>query len=364
MYYDRTYRKDGLHEETRKTVDVDFQHNFSWGPRNKFVWGFGYRKSEDHLVGNEYIWFSLESEKASLYSWFLQDEITLVPDKLRLTLGTKVEDNYFTGYEIQPNARVLWNPSEKQSVWTAVSRAARTPSRFELDCSRNEGVGYVTDEGIPVVYITTGNPSLVSEKLTAYELGYRIQPSDQLSIDAATFFNVYDDFRSYDAGIPYSVALPAQHIVQPLILNNSMNAKTYGLELSLNYRPKDNWRISAGYTGIKIKMAEDTGHVDPVQATYPQDTPRNQFNIRSYLDLPRHFELDTMIYYVGKLPHYRVPGYTRVDVRLGWRPTPKIEVSLGVRNLLDSHHVEFGRTYTELATEVERKFYAKVTRRF
>lgn len=364
MYYDRTYRKDGLHEETRRTIDIDFQHSFAWGAKHRCMWGLGYRMSKDSLVGNDYIWFSLESQKEPLYSWFFQDEISIVPDKLRLTLGTKLEDNYFTGYELQPNARLLWQPDDRHSVWTSVSRAARNPSRLERDGSLNQGVGYVTDEGLPVLYVITSNPGMEPEKLTAYELGYRVQSSDKFTIDAAAFYNVYDNFRSYDAGIPYFISTPLPHVVQPLVIYNNMNARTYGLELSTNYKLTDDWRISAGYTGIWMKMIEDEGFTDPVQATYAQDTPHGQFHLRSYIDLPNDLELDTMIYYVGKLPHYAVPAYTRVDMRLGWHPSSDTEISLGVRNMLDARHIEFGSTYSEVATEVTREIYAKVTRKF
>lgn len=364
MYTDRTYRKDGLHQETRNTIDLDLQHSFQLGSKQNYVWGLGYRLTKDNLTGNDYIYFSLESQKETLYSAFLQDEMTIVPDRLRVTLGSKVEYNWYTGTEWQPNVRLLWQPSENQTVWAAVSRAARTPSRIERDGSMNQGVGYVTDDGLPVVYVTTNNPGMKSEILTATELGYRIQPSNRFNIDTTAFYNNYDDFRSYDAGISYIVASPVPHIVQPLLIENNMNARTYGLEMSLNYRPTDNWRLTAGFTGLRMSMTPDAGHTDPVQATYPGDTPHSQISLRSYMDLSRNVEMDTMIYHVGELPHYSVPAYTRVDLRLGYRPANNIEVSLGVRNLLDSHHLEFGGSYTELATEVEREFYTKITRKF
>ena len=48
--------------------------------------------------------------------------------RLRFTLGSKFEHNDFTGFEYQPTARLLFTPTNKQSVWAAVSRAVHTPA--------------------------------------------------------------------------------------------------------------------------------------------------------------------------------------------------------------------------------------------
>jgi len=68
-----------------------------------------------------------------LYNAFVQDEIPIVGDQLSLTIGSKFLHNGYSGFEIEPTARLLWTPSSRQTVWVAVTRAVRTPSRIEED---------------------------------------------------------------------------------------------------------------------------------------------------------------------------------------------------------------------------------------
>ena len=97
------------------------------------------------------------------FSAFAQDEIALVKDRLHLTLGTKLEHNDYTGFEVQPSARLAWKLSQQQTLWGAISRAIRAPSRIDRD--------------LVVPPVTFGSPDFESEKLRAYELGYRVQPT-------------------------------------------------------------------------------------------------------------------------------------------------------------------------------------------
>jgi outer membrane receptor for ferrienterochelin and colicin len=65
------------------TYDVDFQHQFQLDPRDRVVWGLGFRRTE--------------VQDQSLYSAFVQDEFTLQKG-LSFTLGTKLEHNAFTSF--------------------------------------------------------------------------------------------------------------------------------------------------------------------------------------------------------------------------------------------------------------------------
>jgi iron complex outermembrane receptor protein len=50
-----------------------------------------------------------------------------------VTLGAKVERNDFSGLELQPTGRVRFKINAKHSLWAAVSRAVRMPTRFDTD---------------------------------------------------------------------------------------------------------------------------------------------------------------------------------------------------------------------------------------
>src|SRR5690606_20341606 len=107
------------------------------------------------------------------YTAFLQDEITLIPDRLRFIIGSKVEHNDYTGWEIQPSARLLFTPTSNQTFWASASRATGTPARIQ-----ESGRVLMQSSQAPfspvVQTAIVGTSSVVSETLDAYEIGYRI----------------------------------------------------------------------------------------------------------------------------------------------------------------------------------------------
>ncbi len=131
IYYDTFKHVNGNFVEWRDTIDVDWQHRQPLGSRNEVILGLGYRYTPDDIPSSVSQTWVPQRTHDQLFSAFVQDEIKLVPDKLALTLGSKIEHNDYTGWEIQPSGRLLWTPTAKQTVWGAVSRAVRTPNRFE-----------------------------------------------------------------------------------------------------------------------------------------------------------------------------------------------------------------------------------------
>src|SRR5437762_14146703 len=108
---------------------------------------------------------------------------------MALTLGSKFEHNDYSGFEIQPNIRLAWTPTTNQTVWGAISRAVRSPSRLDSDIRIRSPLSSPTfPPGSFTVF--QGNPDFDSEKLTAFEIGYRDQPHRQLSVDLGTFYNL------------------------------------------------------------------------------------------------------------------------------------------------------------------------------
>jgi len=85
------------------------------------------------VAGSFAAWFEPESRTTHLFSGFLHDDVEVVADRLRVSLGAKVERNSFTGFEWQPNARLWYLPRRQHNLWLAVSRALRTPSRGDDD---------------------------------------------------------------------------------------------------------------------------------------------------------------------------------------------------------------------------------------
>ncbi len=362
-FYDRTVRDSAIFEEKRDTFDLDFQHQFPLGERNNLVWGAGYRATKDDIGNTFDISLDPDQRTTHLFSAFAQDEIVLVPEALSLTIGSKLEHNDFTGFEIQPSARLLWTPHEKHSVWASVSRAVRTPSRAEDNIRLNQGPGPIPGSLVSIF----GNRSFESEELLAYELGYRVQPHERLSFDLATFYNDYEHLRTIRPGTPFFEASPAPpHVVIPLRAGNDLKGETYGAELAANLQTTDWWRLSASYSFLQIQLHPTSNPPDQSSERAGEgSSPHHQFSLRSRMDLPKNFEIDTTLRYVDGLPAINVDSYVVMDIRLGWRPTQNLEFSIVGQNLFDNRHLEFVPTTVSTQTaEVEHSVYGKVTLRF
>jgi len=363
-YYDRTERDSLILKEVRDTLDFDFQHHFSLGRRQDFVWGLGYRFTTDKLTNSFTVSFDPTSRGLHLMSAFAQDELTIVKNLLRLTLGSKFEVNSFTKLEVQPNVRLLWTPHERHTLWAAVSRAVRTPSRSERDVRINIAA-FPDPSGLTNLVSGFGSPDFESENLLAYEFGYRVQPVRHLSLDLAAFYNVYEDLRTADPGAPFLEDTPSPpHLVVPLQASNGMDGEAYGVEIAASWNVTNHWRLNVGYTLLKMHLHGGVSLGDSSLQSAEGDSPQNQFHLRSYLDLSHKLNWDVALYYVDSLPSLDVPSYVQVDTRLAWHPTEALEVSLELQNLLDDRHQEFGSSFLVSPTEIERGVYGKITWRF
>jgi iron complex outermembrane receptor protein len=346
VYWDRTHRRiPGLFEEHLDILDLDFQHRLPLAKRHDLVWGFGYRFHKDEVGNSSLVGFFPPRRSFGLASAFAQDEISLLGDRLDVIVGTKVEHNDSTGLEVQPSLHAAWKPDDRHTVWGAVSRAVRTPTRIDED------VVFFGPNGI---HIVEGSRDFESEELLACELGYRIQPDPELLFDLVAFYNVYDHLRSQE---------PPPNAPVPIVLLNKLNAETWGAELRMNAQPRQGLRLQVAYTRLEKRFSLDSGSRDPLGGAGEGNDPEDRFSLRSSLDLPSNLELDAALRYVGPLPQPQVDGYTELDLRLGWRALEALELSLAGRNLLHSRHEEFGPA-GPFREEVERSLYGKVTWRF
>src|SRR5437660_2958158 len=249
MYYDNTTISDNsLFGDHQNIFDTDFHHGFHVGDSQQFVWGLGYRSIRDRNDSSFSV--SLQPNQLTLnpFSAFIQDEISLVDKRLRLTFGSKFEHNDFTGFEVQPNARLLWTLTPNQSVWTAVSRAVRTPALTDEGLRLNSAVvppaTPANPTPFPAVVAVFGSHQFQSEDLLAYEVGYRVQATNSFSADIATFYNNYSNLRTAEPGAPFLEGSPAPtDIVIPFVAANKMSGGTYGLELFADWRVAHQCRL-------------------------------------------------------------------------------------------------------------------------
>ena len=346
LYWDRTRRRiPGSITEVLNTYDMEFQHRLSLGERNRLIWGAGYRFMHDDVANGQALAFLPGHRNLHLFSGFLQDEITLLRDRLVLTVGSKIEHNVFSGFEFQPSARIAWMPVMNHTFWAAASRAVRTPSRIDTE---------IFVPRVPPFLLRGGGDRFDSETVLAYELGYRTELANRIGLSISTFYNDYDDVRSVE---PLSGA-PGQ-----LIILNGLRAHTYGAELSIAWQALDWWRLRGGYTYFAKDMHLGRSR-DVNQGRGEGNDPHHQFLIHSMINLPASLEFDSVLRYVDNLNQRGpvVPSYVSLDLRLGWRPTPGWEFAIVGQTLLDKRHAEFGAPATR--QEIPRSVFGKVTWKF
>ncbi len=357
FYYDSTRRRSVAGgEELLDVYDLDLQHHFKLSEAQDVVWGLGYRTSNDRFVDSFTVAFVPNSRKLHLLSAFVQDEIAL-RDDLHLTVGSKLEHNSFTGLEVQPNVRVLWKLNERNALWGAVSRAVRSPTRNDTAVRLN-----IFEP--PILLQGSGNPNFVSEKVLSYELGYRSEPSKRLSFDVTTFYNELRKLFSIETGTPSFGGMPPL-LILPQTIDNRGSGHTYGAETSARWQATDDWNISGSYSWLQMRLQRDAGSNDMTVAAVAGANPTHQWQLTSRFNVTKQLEFDTSFYHVSALPEPGIPAYTRTDLRLGWRPSPPLEVSVGVQNLFDRGHPEFASAQMNvLPSQVPRNVYATAVWRF
>ena len=339
-YYRREYRNVPRQLTHRLDVgDVDGQLAVR-RPRHQFIAGASYRSSHDRTHGTPVVSFEPERDTYAIAAAFAQDEFAVRPDRLFVTAGIKIEHNTFSGADWQPNVRARWMLPRDQMIWSALSRAVRRPTRFDRDIVAGTATGLV---------IARGSDDFVSEKLTAWEAGYRARPAAAVSLDATVFVHRYDDLRSQEAP-------PAGGV--PVTLGNSLNGRSAGVELGVEVQPFTWWRSHVGYTFLDTEITRDAGSRDVSGGVTEANDPRHLVSLRVMVDLPRNVEVDAWLRRVGALQTPRVPGYTELNARAAWHVSPRLELAIVGQDLLHARHPEFGPP-TPGRVEFERSLRAQ-----
>jgi iron complex outermembrane receptor protein len=374
-YYDYSKREDVYLDENRRNWDVDFMHQFPLSAAHAVTWGGGYRYSSDNTSAGLSTYLSPDDRNDDLYNLFVQDQWSVLQDRLTITLGVKYEHNDYTGSEWQPTIRGVWQASSRHSFWAAVSRAVRTPSRAEADIVATIGsVDTVVPSsmlgvpGLPAVLPAKlsvsllGNSSYTSEVLWAYELGYKGRLSDDFYVDFTVFYHDYDNLRSQEpvaTDISYADGLVS--VDQIFWMDNLMTGESYGAEFWLRYDVADWWQLTAGYSWLKLLLHSSGSDEDPLGESAEYDDPEHQFSVHSAVDIAQDLTFDTYLYYVDEINQGGVPNYWRLDVRLAYKITPSLEWSVAATNLLDGSHPEIDTSYGTQSAETPRTVYTQLS---
>ncbi len=367
LYYDYDERssQDAIHED-RSTYDVEFQHHLQISPRNDLVWGVSYRNSRATTQGNLNFSFDPAAHTSQFFSVFAQDEITVVKDRLLLTIGARWGWEDYTGDSLQPAARILWTPTAGQALWFGVSHAHRTPSFLETSGRQNISA-FTGPGGVPALESEIGNPHQKDESLVAWEIGYRRQLSKRASLDLAAFFNRYSHIGSVEPQDSFTESAPPPlHLVFPFRNANGLHGETHGIELAANWQVTARWSLRPIYSLLEMHMHRDPTSLDFDTAPEIEGSdPRQRAGLQSHVNFGHGFSWDASANFVDRLRAQRVPAYTRLDTGLLWQVRERFTLTVAGQNLLRDHHAEFSDLFGDsIPDEIKRSAYVKLAWRF
>ena len=365
-YFDYIDREEIYAGQNYKTTDIEVQYERQLGESNNLNLGLGYRHIDSSYTSTFMVNIDPEDIEDDIYSGFVQDEITLLPQELWLTLGTKWEHNELTGNEIQPSGRILWKPTKTQSLWASISRAVRTPSAAERT-GRLIINQIPTPLPFPLFVTISGNDQFDSEEIIAYEAGYRWYPRDDLYLDVALFYNEYEDLFDTIGGTTPQTFNQVQYV-------NNVDGNTYGFELITNWKPMKSLELVFSYSLLQLDFDADSAFSLLGQAVvYEGSAPQHQASLRGSLDFLENWQTNVWFRYVSELDAssqteiatgLEVDDYFECDLNIIWQPIENLELMLVGQNLLNSGNLEFVSEFFTPPTEVGRSVYFKAMYKF
>ncbi len=339
-YFDQTQRAAPLNgtKFVLRTYDLELQQSIAIGANQKIVWGAGERVNSYGIVNTPSLLFQPPERSLTLGNLFAQDTFSLHPT-LKLTVGAKLENDPYSGWAVQPDARVAWEPGPATLLWAAASRAIRSPTPFDADVV--EKLGGTT--------FLTGNPDFRPERVTAYEIGYRGDPAANLSVSLSTFYNLYDDLRSIETA--------SSTVFLPLQWGNGMRGHTYGVEFWAHWQVTERWRLSPGLRVLHEDLEFKPGASGLLGTAQAGDDPTHRALLTSTTEFGNHMTFDATLRYVGALPDPALPSFWGLSARLGWTVSRALDVAISGANLLHPRHREFPAPDGE---EIDRSVRAEI----
>ena len=362
--YDR-YAPAKITNEGDEVFNVDFQDQYRWKKRQNLVWG---ANASDSIMTttNGFLAASFNPPNMTLplLGAFAQDEIALAPDRLYLTIGARLEHNYYNGFGLMPSVRAVWKFAKDDTVWAAVSRAINTPNLKRTTLRLNFS-GFTTPNGALFVPARIGNPDVGDEVSIDYEAGYRTTVAKNVSLDLAAYYDQHSHLYTTEPGTRFFESQPAPpHTVIPTTYENLMYGETHGIEGFANWKLADRLTLSPGYAFEQIHMHLDPASRDTTSVvTAEGSSPVNSAQFRSHLALPHGIGWDMSAYFVGRVenPPVPVPSYTRLDTGITWQAGERLSFDIFGQNLLNDEHPESVTIHGSTAsTLMKRGAYAKM----
>ena len=384
---------------SKTDADVDFQQRQIRGDHD-FIWGLNLRHTADNLMlpASPYLLLDGKSQRLN-YSAFVHDEITLVPERLKLIVGSKFEKDGLTGFNVQPNVRMLYTPGQNEAYWGALSRSVRSSRRTEslatLDISAADGASLngLTGLNLPANMLTAvtqvsprANAALQAEQALSLEGGWRKQFSNFLSLDVSLFATDYSHLRGGRmnsqplTGLPQAMGCLAVYgpgmcyFTLAGYNTNLEKARSFGGEFLMEWHPRAWWKVQGSYSLLRVKGQLTGDLLGDVQVrAFENSAPRHQVTLRNNFSLASDLNLDVRLRYNSATAHYTLnsqgptplESYTGLDMRLAWQVNRSTELSVTGRNLLKNRHTEFINIFpVTRAYDVQRSALVQAVVRF
>jgi iron complex outermembrane receptor protein len=347
-------------------LTVDYQKRRQTGESNEIYWGAGYQQYWDDTESNRFVGFDPKASTYRVGDVVIRDEWQIVPTRLMVSAGIRIDYNSYRHFEYQPSLRLLFTPSSRQSAWFALSRAVRVPTRFDRDVEIDEGAQLVPGVPLPISTSVKGSIATRSETERSAELGYKFQAGQRWSFDGSLFWSYYSRLRALEGpalpNLVFAGQVPSLQV--PLTMDNPGAGRTYGAEVWSIWQVRAGWRLIPSYSYLNETLWLPGSAYNVYYWDGSPTSPRHQALLRSQFDLGRAWQLDLMAKARSRDPIYGTAGGLLVDARIGWRPWRSGELSFSAKDLTNRPVVE---SYGELllpAIPLRRTFEIKFTQRF
>ena len=315
--------------------------------------------SSDQISTTYIVQATPEKSTYDLSNVFVQWDMAVVPNALRFTIGSKLEHNDYTGYELQPNARMVWTPHDRHTVWSAVARAVRTPGRGEREATilvaTVPPLSLSNPAPLPMKIVMEGSNQNQSESMIAYEAGYRLQVASNLVFDLAAYYNVYQDLMNGVVGAPTPNAPVPEYILVPISIVNDRDTKYYGSELVVDWQVGHDSKLRGTYSYIHSDVGNPSLSLTPTQE---RAGPKHQFSLALFTSPLPWLDWSTRVRHVDEVASANIDAYTTADVRIAIKPHTGVEFAIVGQDLADAQHPEYVSEMLRQNSQVQRRVYA------
>ncbi len=350
-YYESADRDELLSSLRVRTLDLDYQSFLPLGRNQELVWGGDVRRHADRLDGLSGQLAADPAERdLTVWSVFLQDQITLAAGRSHLTLGARAEHDGLSGWSWMPSARWQMQLPGDQTLWASAARSVRTPGRLEAELEELWLATVPSPVGLPVRLVGQGAADLGTEEMVSWELGYRVQPGARVSLDLAVFDNDYEHVLGACGKEPVFVAGPIPHLLQVVQVCNAGTAQATGVETAVSWTPSARWRWSLGYSYLDFST-----RLSGSFTSWEEASARHLGQLRLQGNPAAGWEADLGLSWAEPLVREGAPAWLRVDLRLQRELRPGLGLEIVGRNLLEERHQEVASTQIAgVVSEVRR----------